>query len=215
MDKIIADQLELYFKDYKGQMLWILLGFFILTIVIQYFSNITLTKKIEDFKNQLKKTEIKFSKHSELQIECLKNVYDKVVSFHFAYNSLIDPFFFSHETYKANIENLNNIYNDNINYFHRNKILLTDEIINQIEILNNKMNIVKNKLKSEYDYIMEYEEHHGTSNPQILYSYSENEVLSIKKRIENVKKIPEIENFESEIKKLRETVEKYFKELVK
>lgn len=196
MDKIIASQLEFHLKDHKEIILWIIIAFFISNIIIQYILNKSLSKKIEGFKNQLKKTEIKFSKHTELQIECLRNMYDKIVSFHFAYTSLINPFFFTHETYKYNIEHFNSIYNDNMNYFQRNKILLTDEMINQIGILNNKMNIIKNKFSSEYDALVEYEELNGSSNPQVLYEFPENEIELIKKQIKNTKELPEIESFE-------------------
>lgn len=117
MDKIIAEQLEFHFKDYKNQMLWILLVFFIITLVVQFISNLVLSRKIEKFKNELKKTEIKFSKHSELQIECLKNMYNKVVDLHFTFTALINPTFYTHESLQVNINNLSIVYNDNMNFF--------------------------------------------------------------------------------------------------
>lgn len=213
MEKLIADQLEIYFKDYKEYMLWILAIFFLLIIIIQFISNLLLSKKIEQFKNDLKKTEIKFSRHSELQIECLKNMYDKVVNFHFTFNSLINPSFLTHDTLKSNINQFNHTYNENLDYFHRNKILLTDDIINQIGILHTQMNIVRSKFQEQYNSLEEYEEYMGTNDPQALYNTAENEVDSIRKKIEETKKVTEIANFESEIKKLREKIEAYFKEL--
>lgn len=54
MDKLIANQLEIYFEDYKENMIWILSIFFLLTIIIQFISNLILSKKIEKFKNDLK-----------------------------------------------------------------------------------------------------------------------------------------------------------------
>lgn len=214
MEKFIVEQLEFHLKDYKEYVLVIVIIFFLLTIIFQFYSNYILSKKIERFKNDLKITEIKFSRHSELQIECLKNMYDKVVNFHFIFNSLINPRFLTHETFKSNINLFNQSYNDNLNYFHRNKILLTDDIINQIAILNIQMNIVKNKFKEEYDSLELYEEDMGTNDPQILYNSSDNEVNSIRRRIEEIRKINEIADFENEIKKLREKVEIYFKELI-
>lgn len=120
MEKLVAEQFESYFKDYKEYMIWILVISFLLTIIIQFISNLILSKKIEQFKNDLKRTEIKFSRHSELQIECLKNMYGKVVNFHFTFNSLINPRFFTHDKLKSNINQLNLTYNENLDYFHRN-----------------------------------------------------------------------------------------------
>ncbi|WP_353100834.1 hypothetical protein [Myroides odoratus] len=215
MEKLIADQLEIYLKDYKENMLWIFLLFFIIMIIIQWGSNIMLLRKIERFKNDLKKTEIMFSKHSELQIECLKVMYDKIVVLHFAFNSLIKPKYYTHDIFKKNINNLSFAYNDSMNYFNRNKILLTDEIIKQKGNLSIKMNDLNSNLKIEYSDLLEYEMYHGSDDPQILYSTSEQEIESIQLRINSILEREETKNFKIEIKSLRNVVELYFKELVK
>lgn len=215
MEKLIADQFEIYFKEYKEYMIWILFIYFFLTIIIQFISNLILSKKIEQFKNDLKRTEIKFSRHSELQIECLKNLYDKVVNFHFTFNSLTNPKFLTHDNLKSNINQLNLTYNDNLEYFHRNKILLTEDIIKQIGVLHTQMNIVRGKFQEQYISLEEYEEHMGTNDPQVLYDTAEDEVDSIRKKIGAIMEVNEIATFENEIKKLREKIEFYFKELTK
>lgn len=76
------------------------------------------------------------------------------------------------------------------------------------------MNIVRDKFQKQYIALEEFEEYMGTNEPQILYDTSENEVESIRKKIESIKQVNEIASFEKEIKKLREKIEDYFKELI-
>lgn len=215
MEKIIAEQFEKYFKEYNDQILWILIAFFILTLLVQFTSNLLLANKIETFKNHLKKNEIMFNKHSELQIECLKNMYNNLVDLHFSYTALINPDYPSHEYFKSSIKSFVRTYNENMNYFHRNKILLTDSIIIQISAMNSRMKIVREIYEKEHEQLMEFEENVGTDIPEILYSEPDNEVSSIQSRIHRINSIGDIMEFENDIKEMRKKVEAYFKQLIK
>jgi cell division protein FtsW (lipid II flippase) len=50
MEKIIAEQIEKNFSEYKEEMIWILIGFSLLVLIIQFSYNLCLSRKIEKFK---------------------------------------------------------------------------------------------------------------------------------------------------------------------
>ncbi|WP_339919582.1 hypothetical protein [uncultured Flavobacterium sp.] len=215
MDKILAEQIQENFSEYKQFMIWILLGFAILIILSQYIYNLRLSKKIETFKGELKRNEITFSRYSELQIECLKIMYNHVVDLHFSFNNLLHPQFQTHDYLKEKIKSLIVAFNANMNYYHRNKILLTDDIIAQIEIVHKKFNLIKIILKGQLHSLSDLEELNESVNPQEIYGDPETEVSQISDRIKELNKNSEISTFEKDVKKMRTLVEKYFKELIK
>lgn len=206
MDKLTPEQIEVIFKNYKENMIWILLGFSFISLLIQHFQNLSLSKKIEKYKNELAKNEIKFTRHTELQVECLKKMYDILVSLHFSFSRLINPNYFSHNSFKNNIKNMN--------FFHRNKILLTKDMITQIGVVHTKIKKVIELCDSEMNNLSELEESYGTEDVQIIYQNPEEEISSVKKRIERLNENSNVNTLETDIKMLRELVEKYFKKLV-
>lgn len=100
-----------------------------------------------------------------------------------------------------------------MDFFHRNKILLTDDIIEQIGVINYKMNFIKNRCREELNSLSNVEENIGINNPEIIYGDPEHEVEVIKERITTLKENQDIKTIEKEIKKLRKLTEEYFKKL--
>ncbi|MCD0475410.1 hypothetical protein LPB87_13515 [Flavobacterium sp. EDS] len=200
--------------DYKDVTSWILLLVLIVIGIVNYLKNISLTKAIETFKSDLTKKEFKFTRHAELQIECLKKMYDLVVSFHFSFTNLIAPSYKTHEDLQKNIESFQVNFLHVINYSHRNKILLTDEIVKQIRIIHEKFKKIDALCRLETGLLSEIEEHHGSSDPQVLYQTSEAEVEYIKLRIKKLNENVDVKFYEADIEKLRELIENYFKKLV-
>ncbi|QKJ62808.1 hypothetical protein [Flavobacterium sp. M31R6] len=72
--------LEKYFSDYSSSHIYLLIGFFVTTVLFQILQAIYVSNKIEKFKNELKRSEIKFSRFNTLQIDALKLIYDKAVT---------------------------------------------------------------------------------------------------------------------------------------
>ena len=91
-------------SDYKEHMSWILLVYAVITAIIQYYQNVRLAKKVEKYKNELAKNEIKFTRHTELQIETLKQLYDSVVKIHFSFTELKTPTDKTHEALHKNMK---------------------------------------------------------------------------------------------------------------
>ena len=80
-EELIRQVLEKYFSDFKEYDLLILVGFSVIIILIQTIQSILVSRKIERFKSGLKKTEIKFSKYNQLQIEALSKAYELLTEF--------------------------------------------------------------------------------------------------------------------------------------
>ena len=207
--------LEKYFAEYKSYMIWIMFLFSIVSIGLQYAQSLKLLKKVESYKNDLKKNEIKFSRFNELQIESLKKLYDQIVTFHFKYNYLINPSFYTHNTFITNLNNLKEEYNVCMEYFHRNKIFLPDNLINKIRDIDANFRLIGAHFVEELRSIREVEDFHQSNDVQIIYENWYIEIESIKGRVENLKSKTGVVDFESEIKSMRDLIEIYFKELVK
>lgn len=200
--------------NYKDITSWILIGIVIIIGIVNYRKDVLLSKKIESFKAELNKNEIKFTRHTELQIECLKKMYDLVVMFHFSFSNFSNPRYKTHEWLQKSIRTLETNFDNTIIFSHRNKILLTDSIIEQVGVIHEKFKKIEILCRKETDDLDEIENYHGTSDPQILYDTPEDEVNYIKGRIEKLNKNTDIQTFEADIKKLRSEIENYFKTLV-
>ena len=75
MNNLIKEALDEYFSDFKKYHLIILIAFTVIIALIQVIQSILVSKKIEKFKNELKKSEIKFSKYNQLQVQALNELY--------------------------------------------------------------------------------------------------------------------------------------------
>lgn len=80
-EELIRQVLEKYFSDFKEYHLLILIGFTVIIVLIQTIQSIWVSRKIERFKSDLKKTEIEFSKYNQLQIDALSKAYELLTVF--------------------------------------------------------------------------------------------------------------------------------------
>ena len=215
MEEILLKQLKNDLREYKEYMIYILIIFSLIIALMQFLYNLYLSKKIESFKNDLKKDEIKFNRHTEMQIECLKNLYSNVVDFHSNFLAFTSPKFFTQSHFKKTYDNLSSNFGSNMEYFHKNKILLTDEIINQIGVIFNKFKIIEKLYLQQLENLIEIEAYHESDDPQKIYGNVESEIDSIKKRLNLILETTEASTFEEEIKELRKLVENYFSKLTK
>ncbi len=84
MDELIKQVLDNYFSDFKDYHLLILILFTITIALIQISQSVYVTIKIEKFKNELKKSEIKFSRYNELQVTALRKIFHLLTAFKWA-----------------------------------------------------------------------------------------------------------------------------------
>lgn len=130
MEELIKQALNEYFADFKKYHLIILICFGLIITLIQVIQSIWVSSKIERFKTDLKKAEIKFSRYNELQIYSLRTIYHKLVTFQVANNQIFKskPKSIRHSDYKDRINEWLKSYIDCVNEFAREKILLPEEL---------------------------------------------------------------------------------------
>lgn len=93
MIELLKEVLEKKLSEYKDYHLYILIGFTLVISLFQIIQTLIVTNKVEKFKNELKKSEIRFSRYNELQINALRKIYHQLASFQLANNLLfkIEP----------------------------------------------------------------------------------------------------------------------------
>lgn len=218
MAKTTPELVEEILSNYKENMSWILFTFALLSTLastaLQYFQNLKLSKKVEAYKNQLAKSEIKFTRHTELQIETLKQLYDLVVKIHFSFTELKTPIDKTHETLHKNLKTFQAVCYESFIYFHRNKILLTDDIMAQFRVVHNKYREIEKVCILESEELVRLEDINSSYDPQIIYGSQERENEYINSRLQMLNDNPNVSTFEDDILKLREVIETYFKKLV-
>ncbi|MEL1240392.1 hypothetical protein [Flavobacterium flavipallidum] len=200
--------------NYKDITNWFLLIVIIVIGGINYRKDILLSKKIESFKADLTKREIKFTRHTELQIECLKALYDQIVTLHFSFTNFTNPPYNTHELLQKQIETFHFEFDKTLIFTHRNKILLTDEITNKMKVLHEKYKRINEVSRDEIILLTSILEYPDPNNTQYHYITTAGEENFIKQRIEKLRKLPDVQTFENDIKELREEIEIYFKTLV-
>lgn len=200
--------------NYKDIMSWFLLVVIIIIEIVRYKQNVKLAKTVESYKFDLSKSEIKFTRHTELQIECLKKQYDLLVTFHFSYSSLVKLGDKQHHWFKLKMKEFRDDFSDTLTFSHRNRILLPDEITAQLRIIHEKFKGIEDLLDAEAKSLGDLEDAHSTYNPQEIYRTEQNEIAYISGRIEKLNQEEDIRTFEVDLELLRKLIEDYFKKLV-
>lgn len=214
MDKLIQQALDNYFSDFKEYHLLILIGFTIVIALLQIIQSIIVTRKIEKFKADLKKSEIKFSRFSELQITALRKIYHQLASFQLANNLIFktEPQTIDHTKFKTRINEWIKIYIECSSEFAREKILLTPEIKLLFSKTINDFEEIKKILIDERNNL-DYWEMENQGDWNAMYDFHENELDVITKKINSIKDNDSIKNSEKHIRELREKIEDIFQKM--
>lgn len=207
--------LKKYFDDYQEFHIWAIVITLFLTVVIQIIQAVYVSNRIEKYKNELKKSEIKFSRFNELQIESLKSIYDKIVDFHYMNFRLFFPVKYEHNNFKNRIDDWKKGFNELMDIFHREKILLPSNLKIKIKDFEQKFNIIYINLNLEIDRLRDIENLNESYDVQEIYLNYSAEVENIKSRLNFLNNINEISQSETTIKELRLMIEDYFENLTK
>ncbi|KIA82621.1 hypothetical protein [Kaistella jeonii] len=214
MNELLKQTLNEYFSDFKKYHLIILICFAALIALLQILQTYILSTKIEKFKAQLKKSEIRFSKYNELQISALRKIYHQLATFQLANNLIFntDLNSFGHTKYKTRINEWIRIYVECSSEFAREKILLTQEIKTLFSQTISDFEDVKKILIDEKHNLDYYEmEHSGNWN--LMYDLEEDELYSIGLKIGKLKEKSSINNSDVHIRLLREKIEEVFQKM--
>lgn len=211
MNDLVKQALDEYFSDFKEYHLIILIGFTVIITLIQIIQSFIVTRKIERFKNDLKKSEIKFSKYNELQITALRKIYHQLAEFQY-YNNLIfkaKECSVSHGNFIKRVNNWIKTYIELANDFSKEKILLTPKLKELYSRTINDFEQIKKLLIEERNDLEHLEMRHG-GDWQEMYQFEENELNEITNRIDKLKEIHSIRNSNNHIVELREKIEELF-----
>ncbi|WP_405248105.1 hypothetical protein [Cellulophaga sp. Asnod2-G02] len=205
--------LEKYFAEYKEYHFWAIVILTLIILGFQIGQTIIVSRKIERFKNVLKKNEIKFSKFNNLQIDALKAIYDKMVNLYYKNYALFQPETFSHESLKTRIKDWRADYLTLMDVFHREKLLLPKDLKLKIKGFETNFNLISKRLNQEMLNLNDVEEDIGSSNARDIYNTPEDELERIQNRIERLNNDEEIKKSNESISGLRKSVENYFESL--
>ncbi|MBD1383826.1 hypothetical protein IDJ75_00930 [Mucilaginibacter rigui] len=214
MEDLITKALNQYFSDFKQYHLLILILFTIVIAVLQITQAIWVSGRIERFKTELKKSEIKFSRFNELQVEALHNIYHKLVNFNYANSNLFYNAYDknNHNKYKERIQLWVKSYIECINEFSKEKILLSEETKALVKKTLIDFNKVKDAILKEDEDLNNVEEaENGVW--ELIYDYNDQELEIINKRIEQIKLNDFVKKSEENIKALREDIENHFSKM--
>ena len=211
MQELIKQALDEYFADFKEYHLIILICFVVVIALIQIIQSIWVSQKIEKFKTHLRKSEIKFSRHNELQINSLREIYHKLVAFQLANNLIFKskPRTVGHSKYKNRINEWIKSYIECANEFAKEKILLTAELKKLFGRTLKDFEEVKDILMTEKENL-DYWEMVNEGNWNAMYDFEENELDTISSKIDKLKNKESIKNSEKHIRELREKIESEF-----
>ncbi|WP_445457353.1 hypothetical protein [Flavobacterium sp. HNIBRBA15423] len=210
----IEQILEKYFSEYESYQRYTLLAIIFIVAGYQIWQAIYVSKKIEKFKNDLKRSEIKFSRFQNMQIDALKSIYDKTVSFHYTNHRFLNPVNATHESLKSKIKEWENDASTLIDTFHRERILTPQNIVDEVKLLETVLKKISERLHKEYRSLESMEDYYQTKNVQIIYGNPEDEVASIKARLVDLSTNEDIQKSDTSIQKFRKSLEEYFERLV-
>lgn len=214
MEDLVKEVINVYFTEYKSFQVWILIAFTVISIIFQLIQTYWISKKLETFKNHLKKSEIKFSRYSELQINALRSIYHLLCEFHQANIALFDTEFnkIDHIHYKNILLNWINKYFTATNELTRERILLTPELIECVTNSLQVFNSVKEIVNSEHKYLIDLESD-NFGDYTLMYEFEENEIEAISNALNKLRKEDFIKNSNESIRNLRNKIEEHFQKI--
>jgi hypothetical protein len=214
MEDLVKQILEKYLTEYKNYHLFILIGFTLVITLIQVIQTLIVTRKVENFKNELKKSEIRFSRYNELQITVLRKIYHQLASFQLANNLLFNNGAnkIGHTKFENRINEWIKNYLDCANELAREKILLPTEIKELFSKTIKDFDEIKSILINERENL-NYLEMQYSGDWNSMYEFEGAELPTITKKLNIIKEKDSIKNSDKHIRELREKIEVVFQKM--
>ncbi|MFM9987793.1 hypothetical protein [Flavobacterium sp.] len=214
MVELLKEVLEKKLSEYKDYHLFILIGFTLVIALFQIIQTLIVTNKVEKFKNELKKSEIRFSRYNELQITVLRKIYHQLATFQLANNLLfkIEPNSIGHSKFKTRINEWIKNYLDCANELAREKILLPTEIKELFSKTIKDFDEIKEILISERENL-NYLEMQYSGDWNSMYDFEDNELHIITQKLNFIKEKDSIKNSDKHIRELRVKIEEVFQKM--
>jgi len=207
MNDLITEALDEYFSDFKRYHLIILIGFTIIIALLQVIQSILISKNIEKFKNDLKKSEIKFSKYNQLQVKALNELYPILSEL------LINTAIIQLEINKASPEKINSLtknwgesFAKVLKNYMLQRYILPVVIKKEYNILIEKLSKVNIYIHAEQQMSSLY----ATVNDKVEFMGDDEERNEISDELIKLKKEESLNNSVAGINKLLSEIEQYF-----
>jgi len=211
MDELVKQLLEKYLSDYREYHLFLLIGFAVIIALFQIIQFIYVSKRIEAFKNELKKSEIKFSAFNQLQINALRNIFHLIIKFELTtkilYNTSTKNL--NHQLFEKRVNKWLNDFFESKREFENERILLTKvlkELFTETYIDFEKIKKILINEKEQLDYL----EQKYQGDLRELYQFSELESEEIVSKINKISKELSIEKSLKNFEKLKIEIENVF-----
>ncbi len=155
-ENLTREILHQYFSEYEKHNVLIFAVFTLLIALINIIQGVFITSKLEKYKSQLKKTELKFSIYNELQIKSLSTLFHHLTELKIITISISISESLIYEDYKKVVIDWTNKFYETTNFFSREKYILPIEVKTQYsKIYQNFKPILdyiedKKKLKSNF-----------------------------------------------------------------
>lgn len=183
-------------------------------VLFQIFQAIYVSHKIEKFKNELKKSEIKFSRYHNLQVDALKSIYEKLVDFQILHKDICLNTYESNNytTYNKKLNDWLQIY-INVRYqFMKKNILLPENLKILIEQSIMDFEELKNIILSEKESI-DFEQIADDRDRDQMYNYEDNEIGIINRKIQELKRKDSYSKLDQQITDLKKNIEEHFRKM--
>ena len=207
MNDLIKEALDKYFSDFKRYHLIILIAFTVIIALIQVIQSILISKNIEKFKNDLKKSEIKFSKYNQLQVKALNELYPKLSEL------LINTALIQIEINNASPEKINTLtknwgesFAKVLKDFMLKRYILPIDIKKEYNILITQLSKVNLYIQAEQQMSSLY----ATVNDEVEFMGDTEERIEISDELNKLKKDGLLNDSVTAINKILSEIEQYF-----
>ena len=124
-------------------------SFMAIKVAYIFFKTICITKNIEKYKSELKRTELKFSVYNQLQIEALSKLFQQLTEFKEITSIISNSEKRSPEKYKQIAISWTNNFFEMTKLFSKEKYILPIEIKKQYTLIHQNFNTILGFIKSE------------------------------------------------------------------
>ncbi len=148
-ENLIREILEKYFSEYKEYNLIIFFVFALLSVLINIIQNFIISRKLENYKSELKKSELKFSVYNQLQIESLSKLFQQLTEFKDTTSIISKSESKSPENYQQIAVIWSNKFFETTKIFSKEKYILPKNIKNQYAEIHQNFKTLFEYIKNE------------------------------------------------------------------
>jgi len=207
--EIVKEVLKDYFSDFKEYHLIILIAFTIIIAIIQVVQAIWVARKIERFKNELKKSEIKFSRYNEIQIRILSESYQLLSDFNESTLNVTKTKLSPEEVSKRAKKWMEDYYNFHKHY-SRNKFIFPSRIKAKLSLIFSTFEKMKTIVKIDHDTSQIY---YTDDYGEVQFVGSQDDLERIHSELGTLNKNDTIKYTISNIENLKKEIENFFSSL--